>query len=74
VIDLEKYNALRLAMPLELVVKIIGCEGVTMSEGGIPDYPEYYTVMYRWTGRHPPAGAVVMFQGGKLISKSQAGL
>lgn len=74
VVDIEKYNALRLSMPLERVVEIIGCEGVTMSEGGLPGYPEFATVIYRWTGKHPPANAVVMFQGGKLMSKSQFGL
>jgi hypothetical protein len=61
-------------MTYEEVVKIVGGEGHKISESGKPGTAEH-TVMYDYTGEGDiGANASLMFQGGKLITKSQFGL
>ena len=61
-------------MSYEEVKSIVGGEGTVASEGGTKGNSDY-TVIYDYKGSGSTgANASFMFQGGKLINKSQAGL
>lgn len=66
-ISLEQFNNLQNGMTTEEVFAILGGEGEIISQSGD-------IVMYSYTGKTLGANASIMFQGGKLISKSQIGL
>lgn len=73
-ISMEEFSKIKNGMTYNEVKEIIGSEGELLSESGAPGSP-YYTVMYAWDGSGSlGANAIFMFQGGKLISKSQMGL
>jgi hypothetical protein len=70
----EEFDKIQNGMTYEEVVKIVGGEGHKISESGKPGTAEH-TVMYDYTGEGDiGANASLMFQGGKLITKSQFGL
>lgn len=69
---LNEFNSLSTNMSYEDAVKIVGGEGVVISE---VDMSGYKTTMYQWEGKGDAgANANVTFQNGKLISKAQYGL
>ncbi|MBO8164712.1 MAG: hypothetical protein H0Z34_13505 [Brevibacillus sp.] len=69
-----EFDAIQNGMTYEEVVQIVGGEGELLSETGTPGDPSH-TVMYMWEGEGDiGANANAMFQGGKMISKSQIGL
>jgi hypothetical protein len=68
------FDKMQTGMTYEQVVQTIGVEGELLSESGDKGTP-YYTVMYEWQGDgNLGANANAMFQGGKMMSKSQFGL
>lgn len=70
----EEFDKIQNGMTYEEVVKIVGGEGHKISETGKPGAPDH-TVMYDYQGEGElGANASLMFQGGKLINKSQFGL
>jgi hypothetical protein len=70
----EEFDKIQNGMTYEQVVKIVGGEGHKVSESGKPGTTEH-TVMYDYQGEGDlGANASLMFQGGKLINKSQFGL
>lgn len=69
-----EFEQIKNGMTYEEVVKIVGGEGELITESGTPG-EESYTVAYQYTGKGSVgANANFMFQGGKLITKAQAGL
>jgi hypothetical protein len=73
-ISKEEFDKIQNGMTFEEVVKIVGGEGHKLSESGKPGTAEH-TVMYDYEGEGElGANASLMFQGGKLINKSQFGL
>ncbi|WP_018392482.1 DUF3862 domain-containing protein [Bacillus sp. 37MA] len=74
VLTQDKFDQIKDGMSYEEVVGIIGSEGELLSETGEAG-TEFHTLMYQWTSSDTTFGnASFMFQGGKLISKAQAGL
>jgi Beta-lactamase inhibitor (BLIP) len=70
----EEFDKIQNGMTYEEVVKIVGGEGHKISETGKPGAADH-TVMYDYQGEGEiGANASLMFQGGKLINKSQFGL
>ena len=69
-----EFDQIQNGMSYAEVVQITGCEGEVISAAGT-DGDQFRTIMYKWKG-HGGFGANsnAMFQGGKLISKSQLGL
>jgi Domain of Unknown Function with PDB structure (DUF3862) len=72
-ISKAEFDAIKTGMTYEEVVEIIGSEGEVRSETGEAG-SEFHTIMYSWDGEGIGANASLMFQGGKLQSKSQFGL
>lgn len=73
-ISKKEFDQLKSGMTYEEAVKIIGGPGEIQSESGNKG-EALHTVMYMWEGEKGfGANASVMFQGGKLNMKSQAGL
>lgn len=66
-ITLEQFNKLANGMTKEQVFDILGGEGAVLSESGD-------IVMYTYNGKSLGANASLMFQGGKLMNKTQLGL
>ena len=74
-ITLEEFNKITTGMTYQEIVAIIGGEGTVMSETSLGDKEEYHTIMYMWEGKGTlGANANVTIQGGKVVSKAQAGL
>lgn len=70
---LAKFTEIKNGMSYAQVTAIMGGEGAMSSEVGSPGDP-YYTVAYTYTGiGYLGANAILMFQGGKLNTKSQMG-
>ncbi len=75
VITLDKYNQINNGMTEQEVWDLIGgqCTNISTTDLGIG--AEYVTSAYGCNGKgNVGANAMLTFQGGKLISKSQAGL
>ncbi|SDI19810.1 Beta-lactamase inhibitor (BLIP) [Alteribacillus persepolensis] len=73
-ITLDEFNQLENGMTTEEVFDIVGGEGELSSETG-EEGTEFHTVSYTYYGENGfGANASLMFQGGKLMSKSQTGL
>ncbi|WP_434310470.1 hypothetical protein [Hominifimenecus sp. rT4P-3] len=69
-----EFNSLKIGITYNEAVEIIGGYGELISESGTPG-SRSHTVMYQWTGSGKYSGsATLVFQGGKLTSKSQYGL
>ncbi|WP_309479061.1 DUF3862 domain-containing protein [Brevibacillus agri] len=69
-----EFDKIQNGMSYEEVVAIVGGPGEMLSETGTKG-DQFYTVMYAWEGEGGfGANANAMFQGGKMISKSQFGL
>ncbi|MGR7908430.1 DUF3862 domain-containing protein [Lysinibacillus capsici] len=66
-ITLDQFNKLENGMTKEQVFEILGGEGAVISESGD-------LVMYSYNGKSLGANASLMFQGGKLMNKTQLGL
>ncbi|XKO56903.1 DUF3862 domain-containing protein [Lysinibacillus fusiformis] len=66
-ITLEQFNKLENGMTKEQVFNILGGEGAVLSESGD-------IVMYTYNGKSLGGNASLMFQGGKLMNKTQLGL
>lgn len=74
-ITLAEYNQIETGMTYFQVCDIIGGYGELLSETDLGLGSEYATEMYMWEGDGSlGANANVMFQGGKVTSKSQFGL
>ncbi|SIS99091.1 DUF3862 domain-containing protein [Salimicrobium salexigens] len=70
----EEFNQIENGMSTEEVFEIVGGEGEVTSESGEPG-SQFYTVSYTYSGETGlGSNAILMFQGGKLSSKSQFGL
>lgn len=69
----EKFKQIKEGMTYEEVVKIVGAEGKVMSETGAAGEP-YHTVMYQFETDGSFSASSMMFQGGKLINKTQVGM
>ena len=69
----EKYDKIKTGMTYEEVVEIIGSKGTVMSESGDAG-SDTHTVLYEFDTDGFMSAATMMFQGGKLMSKAQAGL
>lgn len=73
-ISLAEFKEIKNGMSYEEVVKIVGGEGEVQSEVG-EESDQYYTVAYSFQGEKGfGSNVILMFQGGKLNTKSQAGL
>lgn len=70
---LEKFNKIKTGMTYKQVVEIIGEEGTVLSETDLGD-SKYKTTIYCWYADNGIANANVTIQGGKVVSKAQAGL
>ena len=71
---MAEFEQLKAGMTYEEAVKIIGGKGEVLSESG-EEGTDFYTVMYMWDGEGEfGANSNIMFQGGKLNTKSQFGL
>lgn len=71
---MAEFEQLKSGMSYEEAVKIIGSKGEVLSESGEAG-TDLYTVMYMWDGEGEfGANSNIMFQGGKLNTKSQFGL
>ncbi|UZM96998.1 hypothetical protein OL548_16895 [Lysinibacillus sp. MHQ-1] len=66
-ITLEQFNKLENGMTKEQVFNILGGEDAVLSESGD-------IVMYTYNGKSLGGNASLMFQGGKLMNKTQLGL
>ncbi len=71
IVNAATFAQLKTGMKYADVVKIFGSEGEVLSENEMGGFK---TVMYKWDGEGFGANVNVMFQNGKLISKSQFGL
>ncbi len=70
-VNAATFAQLKTGMKYADVVKIFGLEGEVLSENEMGGFK---TVMYKWDGAGFGANVNVMFQNGKLVSKSQFGL
>ena len=74
-ISLDEFNQISVGMTYNEVVAIIGSSGTLISESGSDLGYDYHTTMWMWEGEGLlGANANVMFQGGVVVSKAQAGL
>lgn len=74
-ISLDEFNAIQTGMTYQEVFDIVGSRGELLSETDLGLGDQYYSAMYMWEGEGSTgANANVMFQGGKVVSKSQFGL
>ena len=70
----DVFDKINNGMSYEEVIGIIGGEGEVISESGQKG-DKFYIVMYKYKGVGDIAANVnLIFQGGKLINKSQIGL
>lgn len=69
----EKFAEITEGMTYEEVVAIVGAEGTVISETGVAGDP-YHTIMYEFETDGILSSSTMMFQGGKLANKAQAGL
>lgn len=72
-VTLAEFNEVKTGMTYEEVVAIIGFDGEPLSETDIGLGEEFATAMYMWSNEDL-SGMEGIFQGGKLISKSQINL
>ena len=74
-ISLEEFNAIQTGMEYQEVFDIVGSRGTLMSESDLGLGDKHYTAIFSWDGEGSiGANANVIFQGGKVVSKSQFGL
>ena len=74
-ISLEEFNKIETGMTYSQVCEIVGGEGTLGSSVDVGMGAQYKTEIYQWTGSGTiGANANVTFQGGKVVSKAQAGL
>lgn len=69
-----EFDKIQNGMTYEEVVEIVGGPGEMLSESGTKG-DQFHTVMYMWEGEGGlGANANAMFQGGKMMNKTQLGL
>ncbi len=74
-ISITEYESITNGMTYEEVCDIIGGEGELLANTDLDLGDDLVTESYSWEGEGSVgANALIMFQGGKVISKSQAGL
>ena len=74
-VTLEEFNQLENGMTEDEVWEIIGGKCTLTGETAIGDYEEYATISYGCNGDgQTGANVILMFQGGELTTKTQAGL
>ncbi len=74
--SMDEYEQIENGMTYEQVTEIVGSTGKIVSETGTPGN-QFYSVTYQFKGREGMWGnayAQIMFQGGKLTTKTQVGL
>ena len=75
IVTLEEFNQLETGMTEDEVWNIIGGKCTLEGETAIDGLEEYKTVTYGCNGKGTTGANVqLMFQGGKLSTKAQAGL
>lgn len=70
-ISLEEFNKIKTGMTYKEVIDIIGSPGEQMSHTDMGLGAEYVGDTYTWEGETFGANAVILFEGGKVVSKSQ---
>ncbi len=74
-ISMEEFNSINEGMTYNEVCEIIGGEGEQLANIDLGLGDELITESYKWEGEgNADANAVIMFQGGKVVTKSQSGL
>ena len=74
-ISLEEFNKIETGMTYAQVCEVVGGEGTLGSSVDVGMGAQYKTEIYQWTGSGSiGSNANVTFQGGKVVSKAQAGL
>jgi outer membrane protein assembly factor BamE (lipoprotein component of BamABCDE complex) len=73
VLTKEKFDKITDGMTYDQVKAIVGSDGELLSESGDKG-TEFYTEMYQFKTDGFLSNSTMMFQGGKLINKSQVGL
>lgn len=74
-ISMEEFNSINEGMTYEEVCEIIGGEGEQLANTDLGLGDEFVTESYQWECEGSiGANAIIMFQGGKVVTKSQAGL
>lgn len=73
-ISLDEFNRIENGMTYEEVVNIIGHNGAMQSSLDLNIGSEYATESYLWDGTDSLSSAIIIFQGGKVIMKSQFNL
>ena len=75
IVTLEEFNQLKTGMSENEVWNIIGGKCTLTGETSIDGLEEYKTISYGCNGKGKiGANVILMFQGGKLSTMSQAGL
>lgn len=74
-ITLREYEQIEMGMTYSKVKTIVGGGGTQISKTDLGIGKEYVTVTYSWEGFNGyGSNAIIMFQGGKVVSMSQIGL
>lgn len=73
VLTKEKFDKIKEGMSYKEVADIVGAEGNVVSETG-EEGTDIHTIMYEFDTDGFLSNSTMMFQGGKLINKSQVGL
>ena len=74
--SMDEFEQIKNGMTYEQVTEIVGATGEIVVETGTPG-DQFYTVTYQFKGEGSiwgNANAQLMFQGGKLTTKTQIGL
>ena len=75
-ITMDEFDSIKNGMTYEQVTKIVGATGEIVVQKGLPG-DMFYTVTYQFEGRGgmwSASHAQIMFQGGRLTTKTQVGL
>lgn len=72
-ISIDQFNQIQNGMTLEEVIEVVGGEGEIISESGEKG-TDLHTVVYSYNGDNLASNVTLMFQGNKLMNKSQFGL
>lgn len=70
-ITLNEFNKIQIGMTYPEVKEIINEDGVLISSVDLSLGNEFSTQLYMWYGNDNISNANIMFQGGKVISKTQ---
>lgn len=70
-ISLDEFNAIQTGMTYKEVVDIVGSSGTQLAHTDLGIGAEYVGDSYQWEGTAVGANAIILFEGGKVVSKSQ---